>query len=196
MADCLFESRLIDWSRPRLSGKPTALHMCKMFERYGGSPRGWLERWLREKGISSTDRVSCELRSLVEAVEEAGTFDQLNLGALACLEVLCRRVALLVDAHRNPSRPSYANAKFYTGPDTADELVSPEFRAHVVKLAKDDHDVNAPSSRGVAPAAQPIPGGPPPKATSKAGAPDKKGKGKGKGKDGATEAAAPAPAER
>eukprot|EP00959_Pyramimonas_sp_CCMP1952_P117036 2446376-Pyramimonas_sp.AAC.1 len=56
-----------------------------------GSPRGWLERFLRDKGISSTDRVSHELRSLCDILEEGCDFDQFNLGGLACLEVAALR---------------------------------------------------------------------------------------------------------
>ena len=44
----VMESKSYDWHHPRLDGGHTCLHTCKMMERFGTTPRGWLERFLRE----------------------------------------------------------------------------------------------------------------------------------------------------
>ncbi|CAK0882062.1 unnamed protein product, partial [Prorocentrum cordatum] len=80
------ESLSYEWGHQRLEGGLACLHTCKMMHRTAGTPRAWLEKFLRDKNIAPTDRVAHELRPLVEALEEAGCFDQVNLGGLACLE--------------------------------------------------------------------------------------------------------------
>ena len=52
-------------------------------EKLGGGPQQWLELFLIEKHIS--DKAAHELRCLCDVLEKAACFDQVNLGALACL---------------------------------------------------------------------------------------------------------------
>ena len=116
-------------------------HVQTEMERTGGSPRLWLDRYLREKHISPDDRTGHELRHLTDILHSAGSFDQVNLGGLVCLERAARRIALIVDAHSNPSKPSYSNARYFMGYNLSEEVVSPALRAFVVRRAKEDYDV-------------------------------------------------------
>ena len=52
-----------------------------------------------------------------------------------------RRIALIVDAHWNPNKPSYSNARHFTGSNLAEEVASPALRAFVVRRAKEDYGV-------------------------------------------------------
>ena len=64
------------------------MHVCTPAKPW----KRWFERCLRDKHISSKDRAAHELRCLCDVLEEAASFDQVNLGALACLEVAARRL--------------------------------------------------------------------------------------------------------
>ena len=75
----------------------------RMVER---TPKQWLLVWSRHKGIHDNDRVMHEMRALLEAFEYAGTYDQLNLGSLACMETLGRRMQSIVDAYNSGSAAS------------------------------------------------------------------------------------------
>ena len=110
-------------------------------EKFGGTPRQWLGRFLRDKHISSKDRAAHELRYLCDVVEEAACFDQVNLGALACLEVTARRLNLIVDADKQGGAPSHVNAKYLTPLAGTDEILAPALRAHLSRRAREDWEV-------------------------------------------------------
>ncbi|CAK0824695.1 unnamed protein product, partial [Prorocentrum cordatum] len=135
------ESSDVKWDHHRLPADRTCLHTCKMMVNLSGSPRAWLERFLREKGIASTDRVAHELRVLCDILEEAGEFDQINLGGLACLEVAALRLNLLVDAHKTSGSASYSNAKYLSPLTEVDQLMAPGLRSHVSRRAKEEYEL-------------------------------------------------------
>ncbi|CAK0866856.1 unnamed protein product [Prorocentrum cordatum] len=135
------ESSNVKWDHHRLPADRTCLHTCKMMVNLSGSPRVWLERFLREKGIASTDRVAHELRVLCDILEEAGEFDQINLGGLACLEVAALRLNLLVDAHKTSGSASYSNAKYLSPLTEVDQLMAPGLRSHVSRRAKEEYEL-------------------------------------------------------
>lgn len=124
-------------SKP-LDGPCTALHLIKHCERHGGDPRLWLQLWLRSKHIESSDRTWHETKVLVDVLYYAGTFDQVNIPGLMSLEVVCRRLQAIVDAYTNPSKPSWENAKIFTGQGTPEDIVSPSFRTYAVKRNKEE----------------------------------------------------------
>ena len=143
---CL-ESTQQDIPDSRLEGSPTALHMCKVMERQGGDPRLWMERWVREKRLDNSDRVAHELRSLVEVLYAAGVVDQVNVGGLVCLERVCRRIAVIVEAYAVPSRPSWDHARFYAGTASAEEVIAPALRTLAFKKAKDELELASSRTR-------------------------------------------------
>ncbi|CAK0867094.1 unnamed protein product [Prorocentrum cordatum] len=146
------ESSDVKWDHHRLPADRTCLHTCKMMVNLSGSPHAWLERFLREKGIASTDRVAHELRVLCDILEEAGEFDQINLGGLACLEVAALRLNLLVDAHKSGSA-SYSNAKYLSPLTEVDQLMAPGLRSHVSRRAKEEYELMQGDKRAEAVAA-------------------------------------------
>lgn len=121
-----------------LEGPATALHTMKHMERHGGDPRMWLQMWMRTKHISPTDRVAHEMRVLVDTLYFAGTYDQVNIPALMSLECVCRRMQAIVDAYADPSKPSWENAKLFSGQGTPEDLVSPTFRSYATKKNRDE----------------------------------------------------------
>ena len=55
------------------------------------------------------------MKTLIDVVYLAGTYDMINLGASAALEAVVRRIYIIVDAYSNPSKPNWDNAKIYGG---------------------------------------------------------------------------------
>ena len=86
-----------DWP---LEGEAVSLQMCKHFLRHGGSPLLWMDRWAQSKGMQEHERTYHELRCLLRAVYHFGTYDQVNMGASAGIQVLIRRVAQIMEAYR------------------------------------------------------------------------------------------------
>ena len=121
-----------------LEGPTTALHAMKHMERHGGDPRLWLQMWMRTKHISPTDQVAHEMRMLCDTLYYAGTFDQVNVPALMSMEVVCRRVQAIVDAYADPSKPSWENAKLFSGQGSPEDLVSPTFRSYATKKNREE----------------------------------------------------------
>ena len=78
------------------------------------------------------------MKVLTDALFYAGTFDQINIPALMSMEVICRRIQAVVDAYNNPSRPSWENAKIFSGQGTPDDIVSPTFRTYATKKNKEE----------------------------------------------------------
>lgn len=128
---------------PVLDSKPfegpcTTLQLLKHTETQGGDPRLWRQLWSRAKHIEPTDRTFHEMKMLTEVLYLAGTYDQVNIPGLMSLEVVCRRVQAIVDAYMNPSKPSWENAKLFTGQASPEDIVSPVFRTYAVKRNKEE----------------------------------------------------------
>ena len=121
-----------------VEGPMTALHLIKHAERHGGDPRLWMQLWLRAKRLEGTDRTYHELKTLVDVLYFAGCYDQLNIPSLISMEVVCRRIQAILDAYANPAKPSWENAKIFTGQGTPEDIVSPTFRSYATKKNKDE----------------------------------------------------------
>eukprot|EP00973_Karenia_brevis_P067247 9351518-Karenia_brevis.AAC.1 len=94
-----------------LEGPATVLHLCKHMQRHGPTPETWLDKWCGDRNILHTDRVYYELKALVQAIEFAGSYDQLNLASLVSMEILARRAQTIFDAYAvNPSKPNFESA--------------------------------------------------------------------------------------
>ena len=135
------ESRQLDHTDLGLGGEGTALHMDKMMERQGSDPRLWTERWLQEKGIERDSRTGHELSVLTNALYQSGVYDQLSMGGLGALEVIGRRIAALVEAQSQPSRPNWAVARYLVGSSTSDEVILPGLRSYAMRRAKEEVDI-------------------------------------------------------
>ena len=110
-------------------------------EKLGGSPRQWPERFLRDRHLSATDRAVHQLRCLCDVLEEAACFGQLNLGALACLEVAARRLNLTVWTPTSRGAHSHVNAKYLTHLGESDKILAPGLQAHTFWRAREDWEV-------------------------------------------------------
>ena len=131
-----------DWPH---DGPQTALHLMKYMHKNGGTPKQWLLVWSRHKGIHDNDRVMHEMRALLEAFEYAGTYDQLNLGSLACMETLGRRMQSIVDAYNSGSAasPDWGAARIMSGYQGPEDLVSPTLRSWAAKKGKEEVELAA-----------------------------------------------------
>ncbi|CAK0856481.1 unnamed protein product, partial [Prorocentrum cordatum] len=145
--DVVGESRQEHYPDAKVDGPPGALHMCKHMERHGGDPRLWLDLFIRMKGLGQGDRVVHELRTIVEALYQGGVYDQLNMGGLMMVEVLTRRVAAVVGAYADPSKPSWTNARFFEGVSSVEDVSGPELRGYVHRRAKGQREMEQAQNR-------------------------------------------------
>ncbi|CAK0795767.1 unnamed protein product, partial [Prorocentrum cordatum] len=139
--DVVGESRQEHYPDAKVDGPPGALHMLKHMERHGGDPRLWLDLFIRMKGLGQNDRVVHELRTIVEALYQGGVYDQLNMGGLMMVEVLTRRVAAVVDAYSDPTKPSWTNTRFFEGVSSVEDVSGPELRGYVHRRAKEQREI-------------------------------------------------------
>ena len=123
--------------------------MYKAMERQDGDPRLWLERWICEKRLEGTDRVTHELRSLTEVLYLSGSVDQFNMGGLHGIEVFCRQIVAIVEAYATPGRPTWEHARFYAGVPATEEVVAPALRSQVLRRAKEEAELATARGRAV-----------------------------------------------
>eukprot|EP00959_Pyramimonas_sp_CCMP1952_P379423 7947500-Pyramimonas_sp.AAC.1 len=84
--------------------------------RHGGAPKIWFQVRCKETGISRRDRAYHEVQTLIECLYLAGTYDQANMGALASLEVIARRLLQHTEAYaRGADHANWAAAKHLAG---------------------------------------------------------------------------------
>ena len=101
-------------------------------------------------GLTEKDRTWHELTVLLDAFWVAATYDALNLGGVAVLEVLARRLVAISEAYRrNPETPNWGGARLLEGRRDAFDLVSPSLRAVVARRSREDVDREAVTVRTV-----------------------------------------------
>ena len=114
-----------DWV---VEGPAALLFLMNHMLKTGLTPRGWFNTWCREAGIDKSDRVYHEL-VLVEALERAMTYDQLNCCSLACCEIIGRRIISIIDAYeKSPKKPDFRNNAFLSGAVSSNGI-DPQLRA-------------------------------------------------------------------
>ena len=64
------------------------------------------------------------LKAMAWRAEYDGVYGQMNLGGLGCLDVICRRIAVLVEAHIQPSRPKWTAARYLEGAPMSGGVIS------------------------------------------------------------------------
>ena len=116
-----------------------ALNMMKHFERHGGNPLLWLDKWLMTKGIEASERTAIELSVYMRTLIFLTTYDQVNVPALAGAENILLRVAQVVEAYRSdPRRPNWASVKHIAAIDDAFDPVPTSLRSYNAKLTKEE----------------------------------------------------------
>ena len=93
-----------------------------------------------------------ELTVLVDCLYFVGTYDQLNLGSLSCLNVIRRRIQQYVEAYHNPDRADWGGTNFFTSVDDPYDVVDPTFRQHAVRGARERETLGGISKKALGPA--------------------------------------------
>ena len=78
-----------------VSGLAAALIICRKMLQNGSDPKRWFAEWAKELSIRRKDRAWHEMHTLIDIFYQAGCYDQLNMGALACMELVSRRFATI-----------------------------------------------------------------------------------------------------
>ena len=104
---------------------------------------------MKELGVSGKDHLYHEVTTLVEILYEGGTYNQLNVGAVASLEIASRRLIAIVEAtSKGLDSPNWETARHYTGTSTIFDLAPNELRAFVTRAAKDEAEIDCVRTRG------------------------------------------------
>ena len=127
-----------DWP---LDGPLTTGHLIKHFSKFGGDPKRWLADWMRAKQIHENDRISFEMKVLIESLYLAGTYDQLNMSCLASVEVISRRVQAVVDAYSAGPIPDWGSAKVMTLYRSPEDAISPQLRSWAARKNKEEMEL-------------------------------------------------------
>ena len=127
-----------DWP---LDGPLTTQHFIKHTAKHGGDAKRWLAEWMRSKQIQEGDRISFEMKVLIESIYLAGTYDQLNLSSLACIEIIARRIQAIVDAYSSGPIPDWHSAKVMTLYRSPEDAISPQLRSWAARKNKEELDL-------------------------------------------------------
>ncbi|CAK0900961.1 unnamed protein product [Prorocentrum cordatum] len=132
------------FSDSSLRGPPACLEVCRKMYRRGGAPKIWSQEWCKETGISRRDRAYHEVQTLIERLCLAGTCDQVNMGALASLEVIARRLLQCAEAcAHGADHANSAAAKHLAGTTNPLDLVPEALRSYASRLSKEEHELAA-----------------------------------------------------
>ncbi|CAK0801976.1 unnamed protein product, partial [Prorocentrum cordatum] len=112
-------------------GPRTTLWLCRFIRDQGSVPRTRTEKWMRDAHVPDNDRVRHEHGSLMEILETALTYDQLDVSAPASFEILSRRVQLLEEAYTsNPKAPRFDGSEHFQGLGREVAAVAPQLTSH------------------------------------------------------------------
>ncbi len=120
---------------PEANGPRTAEWLLR---RVATSHRGGFvqrhHQWVRDASIPSRDRSQYEHQCRSRTLDLMIQRDRLNCTNLASAEVVCRRLQLIEEVHReDPDNPDWSGANLYEGDDEqkGGALIAPSLRAHV-----------------------------------------------------------------
>ncbi|CAK0824653.1 unnamed protein product, partial [Prorocentrum cordatum] len=148
------------FSDSSLRGPPACLEVCRKMYRHGGTPKIWFQEWCKETGISRRDRADHEVQTLIERLYLAGTYGQVNMGALASLEVIARRLLQYTEAYSHSAdHANWAAAKQLAGTTNPLDLVPEALRSYASRLSKEEHELEALRARAKTPTAPSAEGG-------------------------------------
>ena len=84
-----------------------------------------------------------------QSFHQGGTHDQLNVGAVASLEIASRRLIAIVEAtSKGLDSPNWETARHCTGTSTVFDLAPHELRAYVTRATKDEAEIDSMRTRG------------------------------------------------
>ena len=130
-----------------LGGEGTALHMAKIL--VSGQNGGCVN-----KGSSEILRTGHELSVRHKCFVSRWCLRSAERGHVLAdvLEVICRRIAVLVEAHSQPSRPNWTAARCLEGAPMSEEVILPALRSCAMRRAKEEVDIQNASAEVAHPA--------------------------------------------
>ena len=132
------EDAMADWP---LAGPRTTLWMMRHMLRNGGSPAAFFGRATRDLRLQESDRSSHELELILNFFELAGGVDQLHLSNLVSVELLSRRLQLILDANSGSGPPVWEGSEHFLGLGKRAKGIAPSLSAHVASRLKDEAEV-------------------------------------------------------
>eukprot|EP00971_Amphidinium_carterae_P343138 6482725-Amphidinium_carterae.1 len=109
----LREAPMADWP---LSGPRSARWLARFIKDNGGSPRLRTSRFVQDAKVPEGDRVRYEHAMLMEMLEAATIYDQIDISSLCSFELLARRVSVLEEAYySNPKAPRFDGSEHLQG---------------------------------------------------------------------------------
>ena len=128
-----------DWP---VTGPRTARWMALFIKDNGGTPRARTSKFAMDAKVPEGDRVRHEHAHLMEVMEFAMVYDQVDISALACFELVCRRVALLEEAYSaNPKNPRFEGSEHFTGLGRRSAAVAPTLSQHVASALQSEAQI-------------------------------------------------------
>ncbi len=119
------------WPDFPVQGPRTVRWLCKYIKDQGCVPRTRTDRFMRDAHVPENDRVRHEHSTLMEILEWALTYDQLDVSALVSFELLSRRVQLLEEAYTaNPKNPRFEGSEFFQGLGRRTAAVAPQLTSY------------------------------------------------------------------
>ena len=131
-----------DWEK-RHEGPHASLDLMKGFERTGGDSRLWYNLWCRESGVSAREKSGIEMKVLTETLWMAGCYDQVNIPALASLEMISRRICQLVEASAGgePGKPNWDGVRYLAPSLSHTSVVPTALRSYAHRRLKEEMDM-------------------------------------------------------
>ena len=124
-----------DWP---LEGPRTVRWMATEIARAGGGSLQHHQRWRVAAKVDDSDRSVHEHEVLCLALELAGSYDQMELGALSSFEVLARRIQLIEESKAAGGASAYEGAKFFLGFHRGGTLLAPQLGRHVATKLQEE----------------------------------------------------------
>ena len=121
-----------DWP---LEGPRTTKWLVKEIAKSGGSPLQHHQRWKTQFRADDGDRSVHEHELLCMTLELSGCNDQLDLSALAGIELVARHLQLIEESKAAGDSATYEGAKFFVDYRRSGAMVAPELERHVAEQA-------------------------------------------------------------
>ena len=138
LAGMIGEPLFPDWP---LEGPRTTKWLVKEIAKSGGGPLQHHQRWKTHLRADDGDRSVHEHELLCMTLELSGYYDQLDLSALAGMELVSRRLQLIEESKAARGAAAYEGAKFFVGYRRTGALVAPELGRHVALKLQEEVSV-------------------------------------------------------
>ena len=127
-----------------LSGAPQALHFCRQIARTSGNPSSFFESVRKEINLGKGDKIYHDVKAMLDMLEHCGCYDQLNLGGLAVIEALVRRLLATLEANaKGVHNANWTMARHITGSGSLfGDLMTRDFRDEMARRVKNENEAD------------------------------------------------------